>query len=214
MATEGTVKAVLIDAMGTLIRLVPPAPMLARALGVDEETAERAFRAEVAYYVEHHLEGRDADDLRDLRARCAQVIADETGVEPDVALGALLGSIHFEPFEDAAPALAQFRALGLRVVVVSNWDCSLPEVLADAGLAPLVDAVVVSAVVGAAKPDRAIFDAALKEARCAPGQALHIGDSVVDDLMGAVAAGLRGMHLDRAQGQTLGDLAALLSSDR
>jgi hypothetical protein len=42
------VKAVLLDGMGTLLRLVPPAPALARALGVDEPTAERALAGEVA----------------------------------------------------------------------------------------------------------------------------------------------------------------------
>ena len=47
------------------------------------------------------------------------------------------------------------------MVVVSNWDASLPAALAATGLAPLVDAVLTSAEVGAAKPDAAIFERAL-----------------------------------------------------
>jgi putative hydrolase of the HAD superfamily len=197
MTTEGTVRAVLLDGMGTLLRLVPPAPALARALGVDEATAESAFRAEVAYYVVHHLEGSDPSSLGDLRRRCAAVLAEAAGTDPARALDALMGSLRFEPWEDAAPALAQLRAAGLRLVVVSNWDCSLPEVLDGIGLGPLVDAVVMSAVVGAAKPDARIFQAALEVAGCRPGEAVHVGDSPEDDQMGAIGAGLRGLLLDR-----------------
>src|SRR4051812_41953975 len=122
-------RAVLLDGMGTLLRLDPPAPALALALGIDLETAERAFRAEVSYYVEHHLEGSDTHRLADLRRRCAAVLAAEAGVGPEPALEALMGSLRFEAFADAAPALTQLRERGLRRVVVSNWDCSLPEVL-------------------------------------------------------------------------------------
>jgi HAD superfamily hydrolase (TIGR01549 family) len=196
--------------MGTLLRLVPPAPALAAALGVDEETAERAFRAEVAYYVEHHLEGRDARMLDDLRDRCAAVIAEVAGADRATAREALLGAIRFEPFEDAPPVLAELRSRGLRLVVVSNWDCSLPDVLARVGLLDLVDEVIVSAVVGVAKPDQRIFGAALEAARCEPGEALHVGDSFENDVQGAEAAGIRAVLLERPAG-SLADIPPLLS---
>ena len=204
--------------MGTLLRLVPPAPALARALGVDEETAERAFRAEVAYYVVHHLEGCHPSGLEDLRWRCAAVLAEAAGTDPARALDALMGSLTFEPWEDAAPALGALRADGLRLVVVSNWDCSLPDVLARIGLAELVDGVVTSAVVGAAKPDRRVFKAALELAGCTAAEALHVGDSVDADVAGARAAGVRAVLLDRSGGggaeaiTSLSELPALISS--
>ena len=204
--------------MGTLLRLVPPAPALARALGVDEEAAERAFRAEVAYYVVHHLEGCHPSDLEDLRRRCAAVLAEVAGVDPVRALDALMGSLEFEPWEDAAPALRELRALGLRLIVVSNWDCSLPDVLTRIGLAELVDGVVTSASVGAAKPDVRVFEAALELAGCAPAEALHVGDSAEHDVAGARAAGLRALLLDRGGAggadsiASLSELPALISS--
>jgi HAD superfamily hydrolase (TIGR01549 family) len=209
MTTEGTVRAVLLDGMGTLLRLVPPAPALARALGVDEATAESAFRAEVAYYVVHHLEGSDPSSLGDLRRRCAAVLAEAAGTDPASALDALMASLRFEPWEDAAPALEQLREHGLRLVVVSNWDCSLPEVLDGIGLGPLVDAVVTSAVVGAAKPDARIFGAALELAGCRPGEAVHVGDSPEDDQRGAIGAGLRGLLLDRGGTPGTGTVTSL-----
>src|SRR5215212_2136431 len=152
MRTEGSFKAVLLDGMGTLVRLVPPAPALASALGVPLDVAERAFAAEVAFYLEHQLEGSGAAEVEDLRRRCASVVASTAGVDPVRAYDALMGSLRFEAYEDAAPALTELRARGLRLVVVSNWDASLPEVLAEVGLAHLVDDVVVSAVTGFSKP--------------------------------------------------------------
>ena len=192
--------------MGTLLRLEPPAPALARALTIDEAAAERAFRAEVAYYVKHHLDGSDTERLADLRRRCAAILAAEAGVEPEKALEALMGSLEFEAYPDAAPVLTQLRERGLRLVVVSNWDCSLPEVLDRLGLLRLVDDVVVSAVVGAAKPDPRIFRAALDAVHCEPGDAVHVGDSAEADVAGAQAVGIRAVHLDRGRGDTLASL--------
>jgi putative hydrolase of the HAD superfamily len=180
----------------------PPAPRLAAALGVSLAEAERAFRAEIAYYLEHHLEGRDAASLSRLRDRCAAVLRDELALPSlDLATAreAMLDAIRFRAYPDAAPALRSLRERGVAVVVASNWDCSLPRVLADAGLAPLVDGVVASASVGADKPARAVFDAALELAGCGPGDALHVGDSPTNDVGGAAAAGIRAVLLERGE---------------
>jgi putative hydrolase of the HAD superfamily len=222
MATEGTrVRAVLLDGMGTLLRLRPPAPALAERLGVDLATAERAFRAEVAYYLEHQLDGSDTAGLADLRARSARVLARAAGVDEADALGALMESLRFEAFPDAAPALSALRERGLRLVVVSNWDCALPEILAGIGLRPLVDAVVTSAETGAPKPSPRIFAAALAAAGIEAPHAVHVGDSVEHDVAGARAAGIRAVLLDRdgaapdppgvERVRSLYELAALLS---
>jgi putative hydrolase of the HAD superfamily len=200
------VQAVLLDGMGTLLRLEPPAPRLAAALGVDVATAERAFRAEVAYYLEHQLEASDTERLADLRRRCADVLADAAGVPRAGALRALMESLRFEAFEDAVPTLDQLRARGLRLVVVSNWDCGLGEVLERIGLRSRVDAVITSAEVGASKPDARIFEAALDAAGCGPGEALHVGDSPDADVAGAEAVGIRAVLIDRSRGDTLASL--------
>jgi putative hydrolase of the HAD superfamily len=201
-----TVRAVLLDALGTLIRLEPPAPRLRaelrRLTGTDvgAEAAERAFEAEIAYYLEHHLEGRDQHSLDELRRRCAEVVAQVLGPEaPDLATvrQAMLGSLEFTPFPDAEPALGELRDRGLRVVVASNWDCSLPDVLERAGLAGLVDGVVSSAVAGRAKPAPEVFLEALRVAGAESFEALHVGDSVENDVEGARAAGVRAVLLAR-----------------
>jgi 2-haloalkanoic acid dehalogenase type II len=200
------VRAVLLDSLGTLVRLEPPAPRLRdelarRGFHVGAGIVERAFAAEIAYYVEHHTEGHDQSSLAELRNRCAAVLQDALGV-PELPLtaarDAMLAALRFEPFADAAPALRELRDRGLRIVVASNWDCSLPDVLDRVGLAQLVDGVVTSAAVGARKPDAAVFEAALRLAGCAPGEAMHAGDSLTNDVEGARAAGVRAVLVDRS----------------
>jgi putative hydrolase of the HAD superfamily len=112
----------------------------------------------------------------------------------------MLDCIRFDAFADAAPALRALRAGGLRLVVASNWDCSLPDVLAQAGLLHLVDAVVASAVAGAAKPDARLFDAALAAAGCQAGEAIHVGDSLETDVAGAIVAGVAPVLIARDAG--------------
>jgi putative hydrolase of the HAD superfamily len=191
---------VLLDSFGTLVSMEPPGPRLAARLGIGLERAEAAFRAEIAYYIAHHVEGRDAQSLGDLRDRCAEVMRQAVG-DPDLDLAtvraAMLDSIRFHAYPDAAPALGALRARGLKLVVASNWDCSLPQVLEDAGLGSLLDGVVSSASVGADKPAPAVFDAALELAGCPPERAVHVGDSVAKDVEGAAMAQIRPVLIDR-----------------
>lgn len=195
-------RAVLFDALGTLVRLEPPGPRLRLALrelgGVDvgPEAAERAFRAEMWHYLTHHMEGADEDGLERLRDECAAVMGEALGVpELDQATVrlAMLESLELAAFPDAAPALRALRARGLRIVVASNWDCSLPVWLQRAGLGGLLDGAVSSAVVGEPKPAPAVFRAALELAGVTAEQAVHVGDSVENDVAGARGAGIRAL---------------------
>jgi putative hydrolase of the HAD superfamily len=200
--------AVLLDAMGTLLRLEPPAPLLraelARRLGDDPgaAAAEAAIRAEIAYYRAHLDEGRDAASLADLRRRCAEAMRRELPPRARDAPGelltaALLAALRFTGYPDAAPALRQLRAAGWTLVVVSNWDASLGERLAEAGLAGLLDGAVASAQAGSAKPDPLIFTRALELAGTRAGETWHVGDSPEADGAGARAAGLAPVLIDR-----------------
>jgi putative hydrolase of the HAD superfamily len=212
-------RAVLLDALGTLLRLEPPAPRLREELRrragieVDEATAQRGFEAEIAYYLQHHLEGRDPDSLEDLRARCAAAMGEAMGLDgldPAAARAAMLGSLEFTPFADVVPALRLLRERGLRLVVASNWDCSLPDWLERAGLGGLLDGAVSSAVVGRAKPAPDVFLEALRLAGAEPGEAIHVGDSPGNDVEGARAAGVRPLLLVR-DGEAPPGMAAIRS---
>jgi HAD superfamily hydrolase (TIGR01509 family) len=198
-------RAVLIDALGTILQLEPPwehADPVAFS-GIPPETVREGFIAEMADYRSHADEGHDADSLAELRRRCARVLSDAVGRE--IPVEAMMRAIRFTPYPETQAALAGLRERGLRVVCVSNWDCSLPEVLEGLGIAPLLDGVVTSAGSGARKPDPAIFRIALELAACEAPHALHVGDGA-DDVDGARAAGIDVLRIDRSGG---GDIASL-----
>jgi putative hydrolase of the HAD superfamily len=201
-----TTEAVLFDALGTLVELEPPWPRLAARLGLpDDERLQAAIRGEMTYYRDHAHEAADAESLARLRAQCAGLIERELGV--GVSVDALMSSIRFRAYPDAAPALDRLRGLGLRLVCVSNWDYALPEVLERCGLAARLDGVVTSAAVGTRKPDPKIFAAALELAGWGAEAALHVGDSPVEDIEGARAAGIRALLIDRDGGGEVASLA-------
>jgi putative hydrolase of the HAD superfamily len=196
MAPE-PIRAVLLDALGTLVELERPWPHLvdelaARGVVVTEDDARAAMLAEMAYYRAHHDEAVDWEALKDLRRRCAAVVQEQlrTSLPLDDVLDALLAAIRFRAYPEVPDVLARLRAGGARLAVVSNWDVSLHDVLERTGLRPLVDAVVISAELGVAKPDPAIFRAALQRLDATPHVALHVGDSVEYDVAGARAAGI------------------------
>jgi putative hydrolase of the HAD superfamily len=203
------VEAVLLDGLGTLVALAPPWPALVEQLreahGVElaPAAAERAFRAEIAYYRAHHHEGRDTEALEDLRRRCAEVLHAQlpaaVGEAVSVAdlTAAMLGALRFAAYPDAPASLTELRSRGAVLVVVSNWDVSLPAVLRGVGIEGMVDGVVTSAQVGSPKPDRAIFEAGLALAGVSSDRAVHVGDSVEHDVRGALAAGIYPVLLRR-----------------
>lgn len=207
------IDAVLLDGLGTLVALEPPWPRLVERLrdahGVElaSADAERAFRAEIGYYRTHHHEGRNPGALEDLRRRCAEVLHAQLPPQAVEALSleqlsaAMLDSLRFDAYPEVPAVLARLRARGLALVVVSNWDVSLPAVLRNVGLEGMVDGVVTSAEVGRPKPAPEIFTAALALAGCAPERAVHVGDSLDQDIHGALAAGIRAVLLRRGDAE-------------
>jgi len=99
---------------------------------------------------------------------------------------------------DAPDALVALRRRRLALGVVSNFDRRLRGVLDGLGVGRLVDAVVPSTEVGAAKPDPAIFHAAAAVLGVRPEETLHAGDAPATDVAGARAAGLEAVLVDRA----------------
>jgi REG-2-like HAD superfamily hydrolase len=90
----------------------------------------------------------------------------------------------------AVDALRRIRGrLGLKLAVVSNFDTRLRRILAELGLDDVFDAVVVSAEVGAEKPNPRLFEAACEALGVAPERAVHVGDDRRNDLFGARDAG-------------------------
>jgi len=203
--------------MGTLLTFEPPAPRLRAALraatgaDVGERAAGRAIRAEIAHYRAHLHLGGDAAGLAELRRTAAAAMRPELP-EPAASLGddalvaALLEALRFRAYPEVPRTLEALRRRGIRLVVVSNWDVSLHERLAETGLAPLLDGAVASAEAGVAKPAAEIFERGLALAGVRASDAVHVGDSEVEDVEGARAAGLRAVLLSR---DGRGDISSL-----
>lgn len=95
------------------------------------------------------------------------------------------------------------RRLGHRLAIVSNSLGHVETRLRELRICQVgegegvpVDAVIDSFHVGVEKPDPRIFYLACDEVGCEPADAVHIGDSLVYDVRGAEAAGIRPLHFD------------------
>lgn len=91
----------------------------------------------------------------------------------------------------AHETLAALRAAGRRVAVASNFDQRLPRLLAGLGLERLLEAILLPAELGAAKPDPAFFAAAAARLEVPPERAVYVGDDPAQDLAPARRAGWR-----------------------
>jgi len=103
----------------------------------------------------------------------------------------------WELFDDVIPTLGELRARGLRLAIVSNFDGRLTRICEGLGIAHYFATIVMSGRAGAAKPDPRVFELALDRVGVRAEDAVHVGDSIREDVDGARAAGLRGILLQR-----------------
>ncbi|HVO95610.1 MAG TPA: HAD-IA family hydrolase [Terriglobales bacterium] len=100
-------------------------------------------------------------------------------------------------YPEVGETLTALKERGRILDVISNFDSRLPRILDGLGVGGSFEYIFTSSQVGYAKPDREIFDAALTQHGLKPADALHVGDSELNDLQGATRAGLKGVLIDR-----------------
>jgi putative hydrolase of the HAD superfamily len=100
-------------------------------------------------------------------------------------------------YADVLPTLDQLAARGFKLGVISNWDDRLRPLLASLNLTRHFSSIVISCEEGATKPDTRLFILAARELGVAPGELLHVGDSLEFDVCGAEAAGCVGRQVVR-----------------
>ncbi|MFD7972795.1 HAD family hydrolase [Streptomyces clavifer] len=98
-------------------------------------------------------------------------------------------------YPDVRPALAELRALGLRIVIAGNRTARAGELLRSLDLP--ADLVVTSEEWGVTKPDPRFFERVLEVSEAAPHATLYVGDHPADDLFPAKASGLQAAHIRR-----------------
>jgi putative hydrolase of the HAD superfamily len=104
---------------------------------------------------------------------------------------------NWRTYPEVREVLAELRARGYPLGVVSDWDSRLPAILDHLGLLGELDFVLASGATGLAKPQAAFYRLAAQRASMEPEEMIHIGDSFFADVSGARAAGMHGVLLDR-----------------
>jgi len=102
-------------------------------------------------------------------------------------------------FPEVHDTLRALRGAGLQLAVVSNFTDALVAVCRSHELDGYFDSLVASTTVGAQKPDVGIFREALRRTGADPASSLHVGDNYVADVLGARAAGIDAVLLDRSR---------------
>jgi putative hydrolase of the HAD superfamily len=100
-------------------------------------------------------------------------------------------------FDDVGPALEELAGRGVTLGVVSNFEPWLADILALREIDHLFATVAISGVLGVAKPDPGIFEAALAEAGADPSTTVHVGDQPANDVAAARAVGITPVLIDR-----------------
>jgi HAD superfamily hydrolase (TIGR01509 family) len=106
---------------------------------------------------------------------------------------------HFELYDDVAPALRALVGAGLRVGLISNSHRSLASFQAHFELEGLIAAAVSSSEHGMMKPHASIFQSALRLLGVRPAEAVMVGDSMRQDIEGALGAGMRAVMVHRSE---------------
>ena len=88
-----------------------------------------------------------------------------------------------------------------RLALLSNFDSgsTARRVLAEAGLARLLEVIVISEEEGLRKPSRELFDRTCSRLGAAPADCFYIGDTLVEDIEGSTAAGLSAIWIRSAK---------------
>jgi HAD superfamily hydrolase (TIGR01549 family) len=101
-------------------------------------------------------------------------------------------------FPDVLPTLRRLHEQDYIIGVISDWASNLPSgILLPLGLGAYVRFVVVSTILREAKPGIGLYREALARAGVEPHEAVHVGDNYITDVLGARAAGITGVLLDR-----------------
>jgi len=105
---------------------------------------------------------------------------------------------HFALYDEVPGVLRSLSAAGVQLGLVSNSHRCLVSFQEHFELQGLITATVSSSEHGYMKPHPSIFQAALRLMNVGPADALMVGDSVRQDVEGALGAGLQAVLLNRS----------------
>ncbi|MCA9122544.1 MAG: HAD-IA family hydrolase [Planctomycetaceae bacterium] len=207
-----SVRAVVFDAVGTLIHPDPPVSVAYKELGFQhgsqltrEDIARNFHRVLLAF--SHQTTTDEEIELQRWRQIVAGVFSD---LEDTDRLFCELWDHFARPAswsvnEDAAAALADLKLRGYQTAIGSNFDNRLLAIVPK--LPPLnqVQEIFVSSQVGFAKPAVQFFRAIEVELNLFPDELLMVGDDPANDIAGAAEAGWHSLLLNREHSASVPD---------
>lgn len=213
MQIPSHIRAVLFDAVGTLICPHPPVAEVyhhaAKKFGSKysvEEVGPR-FRAAIR---RHHQGGQTSEELERKRwQRIVYDVMDDVEDPQNLLLNDLwqhFGSASsWRLFDDVAPFWKTLSRRGHLLGIASNFDSRLRTICL--GHPPLDEChhIFVSSEVGFPKPELSFYRTVEQQLGLRPEQILLIGDDYAADVTGPLAAGWQAKWLRRDQGERLGD---------
>jgi putative hydrolase of the HAD superfamily len=207
------ITAVFFDLYQTLVRYQPSqAELEAQALeSLEIKTTAKAMDLPILaanefmaqQMAKRPLSKRTREEIAALYIEYQRIVLKEAGIQAEEkTLMRLLGAMQnaqmdLALFEDTLPVLTDLKARGLVTGLISNIEKNMTEAIQKLGIASKLDIVVTSQDAGAVKPQPEIFRFALQKGRVEPGEALYVGDQYRVDVVGANAAGMKGILLDR-----------------
>ncbi len=139
-----------------------------------------------------------------------------TGSEKDHAgeVWRVLGPSSLGVYPEVPRVLRALREAGYPLSIISNWQCGLAHFCHELGLVDAVDHIIASAEVRSVKPNPRIFREAC-DRMCVPCERiLHVGDSPVDDVEGAMGVGMQVVLIQRDGQNTTSTAPTIRSLDQ
>jgi len=97
---------------------------------------------------------------------------------------------HFSLYDDVAPVLTELAGSGFRLGLISNTHRCLTSFQEHFDLDGLINVAISSSEHGYNKPHPSIFRTALRLLQVAPEEAVMVGDSLRQDIDGALSVGM------------------------
>ncbi|MBQ7840782.1 MAG: HAD-IA family hydrolase [Lachnospiraceae bacterium] len=96
----------------------------------------------------------------------------------------------WKAFDYTVEVLEELKKHGVGLGLISNWDSTCRDVLAENGLDKLLDVIVVSSEENVEKPEASIFEKAIALAEINPWECIYVGDNYYDDAVGSAKLGI------------------------
>lgn len=196
----------MFDAVGTLIY---PRPSVAEAycralrlfcgVEVDHDDVARAVRSALQARTSADLSTNEAAEREFWAGLIRELAGNAVGFDAcfDHLFAHFANPANWRCFPDTTEAISCLHSAGLRIAIASNFDLRLNDVCNGLpGLAE-IEHRVISSVVGWRKPAPEFFDAVCSQLNLPASQILFVGDDVVNDVQGALKAGMQSAWITR-----------------